>query len=107
MTRFVVVACKPKAGMSEALEALVRKHVSILRSEGLASDRPVSAMRTADGTIVEVFEWNSAEAIQAAHSNAAVQALWGEFGAACDYVPLSQIPEAQKLFAEFEPIELE
>ena len=30
-------------------------------------------MRAADGTIVEVFEWRSAEAIQQAHNNPAVR----------------------------------
>jgi hypothetical protein len=59
-------------------------------------------MQAADGTIVEVFEWRSAEAIQAAHANPAVQALWGEFGQACDYVPLSSLAEAHQMFAELE-----
>jgi hypothetical protein len=55
---------------------------------------------------VEVFEWRSAEAITRAHTTPAVQALWAEFGAACDYRPLSGLPECQQLFAEFEPVTL-
>jgi hypothetical protein len=63
-------------------------------------------MRAADGTIVEVFEWKSAEAIANAHSNPAVQAMWGRYSAACEYVPLTSIKECSDLFAQFEPVEL-
>ena len=56
--------------------------------------------------MVEVFEWKSAEAIAAAHANPAVQALWGEFGAVCDYVPLTSLPEAHQMFAEFDSVDL-
>jgi hypothetical protein len=50
--------------------------------------------------------WRSAEAIAKAHTTTAVQALWAEFGAACDYRPLSGLAECQQLFAEFEPVPL-
>jgi hypothetical protein len=61
-------------------------------------------MQAADGTIVEVFEWRSPEAIEDAHRNPAVQALWAEFEAACDYIPVAAVPEAQQLFSEFESL---
>jgi hypothetical protein len=51
-----------------------------------------------------VFEWLSPEAIERAHANGAVQALWAEFEAACDYVPLASLPEAKAMVAEFEPV---
>jgi hypothetical protein len=92
--------------MEQALLAVVKKHVAVLRSERLVSDKPPYAMRAADGTIIEVFEWRSIEAIHAAHGNQAVQALWSEFGAACDCVPLSSLAEAQQMFAEFEPVDI-
>jgi len=56
--RSIPVACyKPRAGCEEALLELVRIHLPPLRSEGLVTDRPSIVMRTADGTIIEVFEW--------------------------------------------------
>ncbi len=106
MGRFVIVAYAPKPGMADRLLAAVRKHLQVLRAEELVTDRPAYVMRAADGTIVEVFEWRSAEAIAKAHTTAAVQALWAEFGAACDYRPLSGLVECQQLFAEFEPVPL-
>jgi hypothetical protein len=102
MGRFVVVAYKPKIGRESALAAAVERHLRVLREEGLATEREAYVMRAADGTMVEVFEWRSAEAIQQAHGNPAVQALWGEFAEVCDYLPLASVPEARALFAEFD-----
>ena len=104
MGRFVIVAYKPKAGQEQALLSAVHKHLKVLRDQQLVTDRPASVMRAADGTVVEVFQWRSAAAIGQAHSNPAVQALWGEFGAACDYVPLCKLAEAQQMFAEFDAV---
>ena len=106
MGRFVIVAYAPKSGKADALLTAVRKHLEVLRAEGLVTDRPAYVMRAANGTVVEVFEWQSAEAIARAHSTPAVQALWAEFGAACEYSPLSSLAECQNLFAEFEPVAL-
>jgi quinol monooxygenase YgiN len=106
MGRFVIVAYAPKAGKEEDLLAAVRKHLQVLQAEQLVTDRPAYVMRAADGTILEIFEWRSAEAVQEAHGNPAVQALWAEFGAACDYVPLSKLAEAHQMFAEFDAVSL-
>src|SRR4051812_20696632 len=107
MGRFVIVAYKPKPGMSDALMAAVRKHLDVLRSEDLVTDHPASVMRADDGTVLEVFEWRSKEAIAKAHSLPSVHVLWGEFGAACDYCPLHDLAEFQQMFAEFEAVALQ
>jgi quinol monooxygenase YgiN len=62
-------------------------------------------MRARDGTIVEVSEWKSREAIDAAHKNPNVLAMWEEFFALCDCVPLNTLAEAGEMFAGFEPVE--
>jgi len=106
MGRFVIVAYAPKPGMAGQLLDVVRKHLRVLGTEGLVTDRPAYAMRATDGTILEVFEWRSAEAIAKAHTTPAVQSLWAEFAAVCDYRPLNGLAECQQMFAEFEAIEL-
>ena len=64
----ISVACyRPRAGCEAALLELVRNHLPPLRSLGLVTERASSVMRTADGTIAEVFEWVSQEAIAGAH----------------------------------------
>jgi len=104
--RVVIVAFTPKPGKEQQLLAAVKKHLVVLQAEKLITDKPGYVMRAADGTIVEVFEWRSAEAIQQAHTNPSVQALWTEFGAACDYTPLSKLKESQAMFAEFDAVAL-
>src|SRR6266536_2944574 len=106
MGRFVIVGYTPKAGKEQQLLAAVRKHLQVLQAEQLVTDKPAYIMRAGDGTIVEVFEWRSAAAIGQAHTSPAVQALWAEFGAACDYTPLSKLAETQQMFAEFEAVSL-
>jgi hypothetical protein len=63
-------------------------------------------MRAKDGAMIEVFEWASPAAIEEAHSNPRVQAMWKRFAACCDYAPLNTLAEAADLFAEFEPVEI-
>jgi len=101
MGRSVIVAYRPKPGMQEQLASLVARHVELLRAEGLASAKPAHAMCAADGTIVEVFEWLSQDAIDRAHASPKVQALWAEFSLACDYVPVGSLAETSRPFSEF------
>lgn len=101
--RLVIVAYKPRLGQSAALADVLRRHGPVLRAEGLVTARPFTVAQAADGTVVEVFEWASAAAIDAAHRNPRVQALWAEFGAACEYLPIGRVAEAANLFSEFTP----
>ena len=70
----------------------------------IAAFKPKPGMPARDGTVLEVFEWASPEAIEKAHANAAVRALWEEFEAVCDYVPIASLAEAAHPFSEFEPL---
>ena len=106
MSRFVIVSYTPKKGMEKDLLVAVKKHMEVLNEQGLVTDKPAYVMRAANGSIVEVFEWRSAEAIEQAHSNPAVQELWADFGAACEYTPLAQLAESKNMFAEFDAIDL-
>lgn len=105
--RIVIVAYRPKPGKEQVLLAEVRDHVPLLRSEGLATDRHPVHMRAKDGTVVEVFEWASPAAIEQAHANPRVQAMWSRFAACCDYVPLNTLAEAGDMFAEFEQLDIQ
>jgi quinol monooxygenase YgiN len=100
-----IVAYRPKPGKGEELLNLVRNRVPTLRKEGLSTDRKSAIMRAKDGTIVEVSEWKSHEAIDAAHKNPTVLAMWEKFFAICDCVPLNTLAEAKDMFAGFEPME--
>ena len=101
----VIVAYRPKPGQENALLELVRNRVPTLRKEGLVTDRVPIIMRARNGTIIEVSEWKSREAIDAAHKNPNVLAMWEKFFAVCDCVPLNTLAEAEEMFAGFEPVE--
>jgi quinol monooxygenase YgiN len=101
----ISVACyRPRPGCEQALLELVRNHLPPLRAEGLVTERDPIVMRTADGTIVEIFEWVSREAIAGAHMNPVVQNLWKRFEAACSYETPAKLAEFQNMFAHFEPL---
>lgn len=101
----VIVAYRPKPGKDAELLEIVRSRMPTLAQEGLVTDRPRVLMRAKNGTIIEVSEWKSREAIDAAHKNPNVLALWNKFFAVCDCVPLQTLVETEEMFAGFTPIE--
>ena len=54
------LAYKPKPGCEPALLSAVSRHLRVLMAEGLVTARPPLVMRSADGTIIEAFEWGVA-----------------------------------------------
>lgn len=102
--RIVIVGYRPLAGKAAELKKLMKTHVAILQKEGLASDREPILMQAADGTVIEVFGWKSKEAIESAHSNPAVQKMWGEYAEVCEYIPIDSVKESSNLFSEFTPL---
>jgi hypothetical protein len=105
MGRIVIVAYKPKPGKAEALKELTKNHHPRLKAEGLVTDRAATIMEAADGTIIEVFEWLSADAIRLAHANPVVHQLWAEYAELCDYVNLNTLTETGNMFAEFNAVD--
>lgn len=101
----VIVAYRPKPGKAKELLEIVRARIPTLLKEGLVTDRVPVIMRAKDGTIIEVSEWKSQEAIDAAHKSPNVLAMWEKFFAVCDCVPLKTLAEAEEMFAGFEPID--
>ncbi len=104
MGRIVIVAYRPHAGMEEQLLELVREHLPLLKSQRLVTDRKPVVMRAADRTIVEVFEWQDADAIARAHENPVVQDLWQRFSEVCTFEIPTKVAEFHDLFSEFEPV---
>src|SRR5438128_4612103 len=101
----VIVAYRPTPRKEREVLALARDRVPTLRKEGLVTNRVPTIMRAKDGTIIEVSEWKSREAIDAAHKNPNVLAMWQKFFAVCDCVPLNTLAESNEMFAGFEPID--
>jgi quinol monooxygenase YgiN len=105
MGRIVIVAYKPKPGKAEELKQLTKTHVPRLRQEGLVTNREPIIMEATDGTVIEIFEWVDAAAIERAHQNKMVHQLWAEYAEVCDYLNLNSLAEAANMFAEFSAID--
>jgi hypothetical protein len=98
-------ACyKPRPGCENTLLEQVRNHLPPLRAQGLVTERAPIIMRAADGTVIEISEWVSKEAIAGAHNNLVVLDLWKRFEAVCGYETPANLPEFQNMFSHFEPI---
>jgi hypothetical protein len=92
---------KPKAGKEKELLELVKKHIPMLHELELASTRGNYIAQAQDGTIIEVFEWTSVNAIHAAHQHPAISAIWEKMTLVADFVPMSVLAEGQKPFPGF------
>ncbi|MFZ1685372.1 MAG: hypothetical protein WAU88_14745 [Candidatus Zixiibacteriota bacterium] len=102
----VVVAYRAKPNQDDALRKILKEHVPILRSLGLATERPPIFAQAKDGTYIEIFEWKSSQAISEAHSNPRVHEMWKEFDTACTYEILGNLDECKNLFAGFGSLDL-
>lgn len=97
---------RPKAGKAKELEALVERHIPTLRQLELVTDRPSVLARSQDGTLIEIFEWRSGEAIGKAHTHPKLAQVWEAMGAIADFPSLSSLPEANGRFPNFTPVHL-
>jgi quinol monooxygenase YgiN len=101
-TVLAFAAYKPKAGQEKAFLELVKRHLPVLRELQLATDRSNFIARSKDGTIIEVFEWTSVNAIDAAHQHPAVADIWEKMTLIADFIAMKALPEAKKPFSGFE-----
>ena len=95
---------KPKQGQDAALLELVKRHLPTLRELGLATEQSNYVAKSADGRIIEVFEWSSANAVNAAHQHPAISEIWEKMALVADFLPMNSLPEGNEPFASFEMI---
>ena len=104
MEHQITIACyKPKPGKAELLHELMYTHLPTLKEQNLVTDRASIMMQAKDGTIIEVFEWESLAAIENAHSNSAVLKMREKFNEVCEYIPIGNVAESASLFSGFTP----
>jgi hypothetical protein len=107
MGRILVVVYKPFRGKEGDVLDVIGHHMPVLRAEGLATDRKPILMRSDDGSIIEIFEARSAEAIQQAAYNTKIQELWMAMGRISEFIKPTEVQEFQTLFSQFESIDFE
>ena len=107
MGSYVIAIYQPKDGKDVELLGCVRSHIDVLRDEDLVTEVEPLLLRSPCGSILEIFEWKSEEAVAAAHHNPAVRSLWERFNECCTYGTLSSLPHADKPFPHFELLDVE
>ena len=92
---------KAKEGKEAELMKLVDKHLPALRELGLVTDRSAYLAKSSNGTIIEVFEWVSMNAIGAAHQHPAISDIWEKMILIAEFPPMNTLPEGVKPFPGF------
>ncbi len=93
---------KPKKGKEQEMKDILKDHLPTLRKYELITDKGHFFAQSADGTLIEIFEWASDEAKKAAHEHPAIMQMWGKMMPICDFPAMKDLPEAAKSFPNFE-----
>ena len=105
-TMMAFATYKAKEGMHDTLMELVKCHIPTLRENGLITDKTSYTAISADGTVIEVFEWVNNDAVRTAHSHPAISAIWDKMIEVADFIPMKDLPEAGRPFPGFAMMEL-
>ena len=97
---------KPHQNKENELKNLILKHIPILKSNKLITNREPILVQSKNDIYIEIFEWKSNNAVEEAHENPEVQKLWNEMKKICDFTNLESIEEVRKYFPQFKLIGL-
>ena len=91
-------------GQEELFLEALRQDIATMRDEGLISDWPAMILKAGNDVFLQVVEWADDEAPARSSDNERVMAVWTRKRAHADYLSLSQVPGADRLFPSFEEI---
>jgi quinol monooxygenase YgiN len=94
---------QPHEGKEEQLNEVLRNHIKTLETENLITSREPIRARAANGTVIEIFEWRSEQAKDAAHESPGVMRVWNEIMEIAEIKSLSSLDEANHPFPNFAP----
>lgn len=107
MSELITMALyQPHEGKEEQLKEVLKTHIKTLETENLiTTSEPIRAVAT-DGTVIEIFEWKSEQAKDAAHESPVVMKVWNEIMEIAEIKSLSSLEEANHPFPNFAPYTL-
>ena len=95
---------KPHPGKDAEMLKLVARHYPALRKFELVTARVPIVARSANGTIVEVFEWVDGDAHSRVRQHREIAAIWEEMAKIGEMPKLGTLPECAESFPHFEPV---
>ncbi|HYD20926.1 MAG TPA: hypothetical protein VEB40_05575 [Flavipsychrobacter sp.] len=102
MKKLAFAMYKPREGKAEELMDILKIHIPTLKEYDLITDKEPFTVLSENGTVIEIFEWASQEAIDLAHEHPAIRTIWGKMGPICDFVSMKDLPESQNAFPSFD-----
>jgi hypothetical protein len=87
--------------MEADLMSLVGEEVETLRQRGHVTDRPVPVVSTSGGELLVVIEWSTSRAVDDAHADPEVLALWERKAQLAEYLPPRELTGSEVPFASF------
>ena len=103
MAKLWIALYKPHEGKDEALRKLISEHYPTLKRLELITDRPTIVAKSANGTYLEICEWQDEDSANKAHQHPDVARIWEAMGQIADFPGLASLDEAEKQFPHFEP----
>jgi len=106
MSILAIATYKPKTGRENDFLKLLTNHIPTLHSEKLISSKDNYVMHSKNGTIIEIFEWLSREAVDKAYETQCYGSFWQQIGERADVVSLNSLEETGQPFAGFKIINI-
>jgi Antibiotic biosynthesis monooxygenase len=100
-TELAFAAYRPKAGSADELLQLLAEDVATLRSRGHVTERLAPVARTDNGEFLVVLEWSTRHAVDDAHADPEVRAVWERKARLADYIPPDSLGGADVPFARW------
>ena len=100
-TELTLAAYRPYAGRDDELERLLREDVATLRRRGHVTSRPAPLIRTQAGELLVVLEWSSGHAVDDAHKDPEVLAVWQRKDELAEYIPPRELAGSEIPFARW------
>src|SRR5436190_14912757 len=85
-TQLAFAAYRPRPERTDELLRLLDEELATLRRRGHVTERPAPVVRTADGDLLVVLEWSTPDAVDEAHADPEVLAVWDRKAQMADYL---------------------
>jgi hypothetical protein len=99
-SELAIAAYRPKGSTDELLR-LLGEDLATLRRRGHVTDRPAPVACTEHGELLVALEWSSEHAVDDAHADSEVLAVWGRKTLLADYVAPNAVAGADIPFARW------
>lgn len=85
-TELAFSAYRPRGGKGDELLLLLGEELATLRRRGHVTERRAPVIRTENGELLVVLEWSSEHAVDDAHADPEVLAVWDRKAQLAEYV---------------------